>query len=234
MKLTPLIQEGHSRLLLFFAGWAADATPFRQYRPQLMDYAVVYDYRDLRFDPSFMDRYSEVHVLGWSMGVWAAGRVLASLTAEQRARIVTTTAFAGSQQPIDDHEGIPTATFDATLRGLTPAGLQKFLRRMCGSSTAYRTFMEVTPRRDFGEIHEELRRIGEQVEAGEQSVTWTYDRAYIGTNDLIFPAANLQTHYRAMGCPEVLTMDCAHYDESLFRYLLQERWADDASVHTPS
>ena len=46
-------------------------------------------------------------------------------------------------------------TFQATLDGLTPATLQKFLRRMCKDSNAYKAFMEVTPRRDFDEIKED-------------------------------------------------------------------------------
>lgn len=276
MKLTPVVQEGHPRLLLFFAGWAADATPFSAYRPAGMDYTVAYDYRDLWFDTGLLDRYRQVHVVGWSMGVWAAGQVLCALGASRRARIATTTAFAGSQRPIDEREGIPPAVFQATLCQLTPASLQKFLRRMCGSGATYRAFMQVTPRRDFAEVQEELRRIERLVEGskmphnrlydtgykplqlsregvadatqmalvelseGGVSIDasrcddeatragglWCYDRAYIGTGDHIFPAANLQAHYQALGCPDVRVVDCAHYDEVLFRYLLQERWTD--------
>ena len=40
MKQLYLIHEHHPRLLLFFAGWAADETPFRHYRPQGMDYQI--------------------------------------------------------------------------------------------------------------------------------------------------------------------------------------------------
>ena len=272
MKQVYLIHEGHPRLLLFFVGWAADATPFCHYRPCGMDYAVVYDYRDLRLDLGFLSNYREVHVLSWSMGVWAAGQVLLGMDARQLSRIATTTAFAGSQHPIDDREGIPRSIFQATLQGLTPASLQKFLRRMCGSSAAYRAFMAVTPRRDFSEVQEELRQIEQFVEASgmphhrlndrgftpdlsptdavsaphmalegsqgdgepltnERSVgrLWRYDRAYIGAADHIFPAANLQAHYRALGCREVQVVDCAHYDDPLFRYLLQERWTDSMS-----
>ena len=50
MKQLYLIHEHHPRLLLFFAGWAADETPFRHYRPQGMDYQICYDYRTLDFD----------------------------------------------------------------------------------------------------------------------------------------------------------------------------------------
>lgn len=232
MKQVYLIHEGHPCLLLFFAGWAADATPFRSYRPEGMDYMIVYDYRSLDFDLSALDRYQAVHVLGWSMGVWAAARVLSSLSRQQRRCIASTTACGGTTRPIDNREGIPEALFEGTLNGLTPVTLQKFLRRMCGSSAAYKAFMQVTPRRDFEEIREELRLIRvyyeaerTEAEAGGLSLPGrTYDRAYIGSRDAIFPPENMTAHFTEAGCPEVRTVDCAHYDEPLFRYLLEERW----------
>lgn len=45
------------------------------------------------------------------------------------------------------------------MSGLTPASLQKFMRRMCKDSNAYKAFLAITPRRDFNEIKEELELI---------------------------------------------------------------------------
>ena len=56
MKQVYIINENHPQLLLFFAGWAADETPFKQYRPKDMDYMICYDYRTLDFDYSIFDR----------------------------------------------------------------------------------------------------------------------------------------------------------------------------------
>ena len=50
MKQVYIINENHPQLLLFFAGWAADETPFKQYRPKDMDYMICYDYRTLEHD----------------------------------------------------------------------------------------------------------------------------------------------------------------------------------------
>lgn len=49
MKQVYIVHENHPKLLLLFAGWAADETPFKQYRPKGMDYMVCYDYRTLDF-----------------------------------------------------------------------------------------------------------------------------------------------------------------------------------------
>ena len=36
MKQVYIVHENHPKLLLLFAGWAADETPFKQYRPKGM------------------------------------------------------------------------------------------------------------------------------------------------------------------------------------------------------
>ena len=66
MKQVYIINENHPQLLLFFAGWAADETPFKQYRPKNMDYMICYDYRTLDFDYSIFDRYRQVNVVAAS------------------------------------------------------------------------------------------------------------------------------------------------------------------------
>lgn len=68
MKQSYIIHEHHPRLLLFFAGWGADETPFKMYRPVASDFMVCYDYRTLDFDASGLEEYREINLIGWSMG----------------------------------------------------------------------------------------------------------------------------------------------------------------------
>ena len=68
MKQSYIIHEHHPRLLLFFAGWGADETPFKMYRPAASDFMVCYDYRTLDFDASGLEEYREINLIGWSMG----------------------------------------------------------------------------------------------------------------------------------------------------------------------
>ena len=79
MKQVYIIKDRHPRLLLFFAGWGADKTPFKDYQPADSDYMLCYDYRTLDFDASLLKGYKEINVIGWSMGVWAASRVMDKL-----------------------------------------------------------------------------------------------------------------------------------------------------------
>lgn len=62
MKQSYIIHEHHPRLLLFFAGWGADETPFKMYRPVASDFMVCYDYRTLDFDASGLEEYREINL----------------------------------------------------------------------------------------------------------------------------------------------------------------------------
>lgn len=120
---------------------------------------------------------------------------------------------------------------------------------MCKDSNAYKAFMEVTPRRDFDEIKEELRLILERYfdlfgdannksydkekedkyEANIEKYNYEYNYAFIGKNDRIFPPENMEMNFcDLIDCHPVLT-DNAHYDESMFRFLLQDMWEMTAS-----
>lgn len=253
MKQVYIIHENNPQLLLFFAGWACDETPFKQYKPQGMDYMVCYDYRSLDFDHSLFDRYETVNVVGWSMGVWAASLVLARATCQ-----TISIAFNGSPLPINDSRGIPQHIYQGTLDGLTPASLQKFMRRMCLDSQAYKAFMEITPRRDFNEIKDELAIIQEtyfhlyygspgtdndesarngQTDNDNRATAYLnqyghpFDYVYIGTQDRIFPPANLKQAFSFSQSSRLVEADCAHYDEAMFRFLLQDQWEMPFNKH---
>lgn len=81
-----------------------------------MDYMICYDYRTLDFDYSIFDRYRQVNVVAWSMGVWMGSLILSQVPRDK----VFSLAFNGTTYPIDNLEGIPVKTFQATLDGLTP------------------------------------------------------------------------------------------------------------------
>ena len=50
MKQHFIIKNNQKHLLLFFAGWGMDETPFLQIRPTDKDWLICYDYRSLEFD----------------------------------------------------------------------------------------------------------------------------------------------------------------------------------------
>ena len=88
MKLQYVSRTGAARLILIYAGWAMDAAPFEGLRRPGYDIAVVWDYREFQLDWSFATPYSEVCVVAWSLGVYAAAVTAPALqTGHQSSRI---------------------------------------------------------------------------------------------------------------------------------------------------
>lgn len=221
MKQTYIIHAHHPRILLFFAGWGADETPFMAYHPADSDFMICYDYRTLDFDSSCLTEYKEVNIIGWSMGVWGASQVVPQLALP----ISSSIAINGTPYPIDEYLGIPPDIFRGTLDGLTGASLQKFLRRMCADGAAFKRFLQITPRRPLEELHDELAKI-EQMYHTLPAATFGWQQAVVGSNDRIIPPANQLQAWQALGTPVKQTTD-AHYQEEIFRYYLQERWTSN-------
>lgn len=228
MKQTYILHEHHPRLLLFFAGWGADATPFKEYHPEDSDFMLCYDYRTLNFDTSLLAEYQEINVIGWSMGVWAASQVVPQLP----INVVHSIAINGTPFPIDDNRGIPLSIFRGTLDGLTGASLNKFLRRMCADGAAFKAFLQITPRRPLEELREELEEIeksyNRQMMDDERMSTsaFHWQQAIVGSNDRIIPPDNQLQAWTELGTP-VQQTDDAHYQDSLFRHYLQDLWTND-------
>ena len=218
MKQVTLLRQGSSRLLLFFAGWACDPTPFQQYQPEGIDFMLCYDYRDLSFDASLLSSYSEVHVVGWSIGVWAASYVLPGLDVP----ILTSVAINGTPFIISPHYGIPPEVYDNMARKLNDKRLHLFLRDMCADTEVLRSFLEVSPRRPVSELREELMQVQHLSETLPQpEPAWT--EAVVAREDVIVPGAN-QLNYWQDRAVVLRSLPGAHYQPELFRYYLQDRW----------
>lgn len=208
------IQRKHfPRLTLFFAGWGMDEHPFMDCRPADSDLLVCYDYRSLEFDFTLLQGYRDIRLVAWSMGVWAASVVLQDAAVPLGERI----ALNGTVTPVDDRRGIPQAVFGKTLESLNEVALEKFIRRMCLRKENLAAFLSKRPQRPVEELKEELRKIGEQVKAvAVPRLEW--GRAVIGTDDLIFPAANQRNAWQTG--VEVAEYAVPHYSAEVMKDLL--------------
>lgn len=216
-----IIQERHPRLLLFFAGWASDPTPFRTYRPEGRDYMVCYDYRTLEGGTDAVQGYQIMDVVAWSMGVWAASHVVPRLGIPVGRSI----ALNGTPFPIDAERGIAPAIWQGTLNHLTPLSLHKFTRRMCADTDAFHRFLRVTPRRPVDELADEMRTIS-RLQSTLPAPRFRWQQAVVGRDDHIIPSANQLRAWQKLGVP-VLQADISHYDEPLFRHYLQDLWINN-------
>lgn len=214
MKQIFLLKSNASHLCLFFAGWGMDETPFRSYHPADCDLMICYDYRSLDFNESLLKGYASITLIAWSMGVWVASLVMHQLPVKQSI------AINGTLYPIDESRGISPAIFEGTLRGLNNVSLQKFQRRMCSTSAAYKAFLEISPKRSVEELKEELAAIKQHyLSALESEYHW--HKAIIGSADRIFPSENQRCAWSRKETTVIQEMEAAHYQEEVFKLIIE-------------
>lgn len=217
MKQHFIIRSNSKHLLLFFAGWGMDETPFTDIHPLHCDWMICYDYRSLEFDESLLRGYSEITLVGWSMGVWAASRIMELYPGLPVSRSI---AVNGTLYPVDESKGIAPTIFEGTLQGLTEQTLQKFQRRMCGSSAEYKVFQSVAPQRPVEELKEELAAIQKQyLSSGALGFHW--QKAVIGRNDRIFIPENQRRAWEN-NVDLIEESEAAHYQRELFHTVLTD------------
>ncbi|MDE6310582.1 MAG: DUF452 family protein [Muribaculaceae bacterium] len=173
------------RLILIFAGWGMDATPFESLVRPGYDIVVLWDYRDTSFPDNIVRGYREIVLLAWSMGVLVAMTVIPGL----KDRITLKLAVNGTPYPVDNEYGIPEAVFSGTLEGLCERTVEKFRMRMCGGSKAYADFRSCEPLRSVEELKAELTALRD-LALRRPECTDQWDHAVIGNGDAIFPPNN--------------------------------------------
>lgn len=220
MKIDKQTHLPSRQLLLCFAGWSASPEIFRRLRVEApeegnanTDVWICYDYRDLSF-PENIDSYETIRLVAWSLGVWVAEQLFAGRLAAYRPLLKSAVAVNGTGRPIDDRYGIPATIFQATLEYLTPEGIGRFIRRMCGNRTVLAAYARI-PSRPSDEISEELHRLYEQIQSPVARETaaptglfpWT--QAILSTDDRIFPFENLRRYWQSR-CP-IREIEAPHY-----------------------
>lgn len=199
MRLQFITNHHNERLLLIFAGWGMDTRPFNGLQRSGYDVAVAYDYTgfDSKKSAAVVEKIAKEHVetvvVAWSFGVRAAQEIL-SILSEAEVSITRTVAINGTPMHIDDHLGIPTGIFSGTLAGLSERSVEKFYRRMFGSSADYAAFVPYKPDRTLQSLHDELVTFGMLPPIPVEHSLW--DIALISDSDRIFPTANQQEAWR--------------------------------------
>lgn len=191
-------------LLVYFAGWGTPEAAVAHLRlPEHTDLLVCSDYRTLEHDVDFTP-YRHIRVAAWSMGVWAAERVM------QGIDVAFAAAINGTGRPRDDVFGIPAAVFDQTLAGLNDTSRRKFEQRMCGNAFAAEAYRALSGRRDTDNLRAELAALQQAVRADTRTDLIRWHQAFIGGSDRIFPAAHQQAYWQPR-CPTQTFSDGTHY-----------------------
>lgn len=192
MKGSWLHNNDRRELIVFCNGWGMDGNPFRHLASIEYDVYMLYDYRELAPPAEMADmllRYEKLHLIGWSVGVWAGQKLFAGQdTVFQRSLAVN-----GTLCPIHDRYGIPREIFADTLAGFGETARFKFYRRMCREKSNFRSFLAKQPQRSFDDQRQELVAIGGMADCtpAEQAL---YQHVIVAEYDWIIPSEN-QLHF---------------------------------------
>jgi pimeloyl-[acyl-carrier protein] methyl ester esterase len=191
METVWLHNNDRQNLIIFCNGWGMDGGPFRFLTSSDYDVYMLYDYRKLNMPDigAIAGKYIQVHLVSWSMGVWA-GQKLFSAIAHLFHRTI---AINGTLCPIDNRFGIPAKVFDATMVEFNEKARAKFYKRMCREKNNLNLFLSSQPQRSLEEQGEELTALRKMVDClpVDQSI---YREIIVAEKDFIMPTVN-QLHY---------------------------------------
>ncbi len=207
MKHTWIQQNNSNKLLVFFNGWGCDEHQFMHLKSLQYDVMMVYDYRNILPEDEMLmqiKKYPDVNIAAWSYGVW-----MAQYTFEKyHMPYNTAIAINGTSRPVHDRYGIAESIVQGTLDHLSERNVMKFQRRMVGGNEAWKKFEADKPRRSFEEQKEELASLITHFKKNVSDAAF-YQKAIIGTKDLIFTSLNQSEFWKEK--TELVEIDAPHF-----------------------
>ncbi len=173
---------GKKGVILFFTGWGMDPAATAHLAAGDYEVHTFWDYTELPAAlPAALPRDREVHLVAFSLGVWAAAQL-----PWEPGLLQSALALNGTTEPRSEKTGIPPAVFDGTAENwLMPRARERFLFRMTGSLPTAQAFSYGT-RTPEGQ-QRELRAIASACQRAAAPQGCPYTRALVGTRDRIFP-----------------------------------------------
>ncbi len=188
MKTSWLHDHKRDNLIIFCNGWGMDGKPFLPLKANEYDVIMINDYTSLEVEvdvEKLSNRYKELVLVCWSMGVLAGQQIFASV----KNRFAKSIAINGTLCPIDDSFGIPVELFQETLLNFNETTRLKFYRRMCRGKDVLKRFLEHQPERDIDNQKEELAQLIERMDC-LSAETSMYTDVIISDRDYIISSEN--------------------------------------------
>jgi pimeloyl-[acyl-carrier protein] methyl ester esterase len=207
-------RQQNKKCILFFNGWGMDENAIRHLGYPGYDLCMVNDYRTIGPWMAPNLNYEEIDLVAWSLGVWAAEQALGTA----RINITRSIAINGTPHPVHDEMGIPGAIFTATLHEWSEKNRTKFNMRMMGGRQNYQQYNFLLSQRTVDHQKEELKAIFQQYKTG-RAVSLRWDKAIIGTNDMIFTTQNQLNWWT--GKTSIATSPIPHFPFARF-----DTWTD--------
>lgn len=201
-----LTKRNNASCILFFTGWGMAPAPFEDIPVQNHDLLLIYDYSKLdKIIPSEItgDRYDHLHLVAWSMGVWAAATMLDF----RQVNFASTLAINGTLTPIDDTLGIENAIYNEMMNNFTPDSLHDFYISMFTEREEADRFCSNRPERSQDDLLAELTALrNSYLELGPAPDI--YNRKLVSSRDRVFPA---RSQLRAWGRDNSTLLKAGHF-----------------------
>lgn len=202
MKKLWLNRQNAPELLLFFNGWGMDENPFKHLSiNNELDVLMIYDYTVFDGIEEFSE-YKAVHLAAWSLGVFAAAKILSGM------KFASTLAINGTLKPIDEDGGIVPSIFQGTIDSWSEITRMKFNRRMCGT-LHNKQFKANAPERSIESQKSELLALKKEITSSPIPKN-IFQQAIISLNDKIFTRHAQETHWKNARIP-LKIIDETHY-----------------------
>lgn len=185
MQFHWLNKQNKENLIIFFAGWSFDETPFKFLDCGDFDVIIMYDYNKLDLPKTNFSNYKNINLIAWSMGVFVA-----YLLKDKLPKFTKKIAINGTIKPVDDEFGIPQKTFLLTLRHAKTGLEGKFYQNIFNKNEEFEKYIKTPVKRTIENRETELRALYEKIKTTEINYTHFYDKALISTHDKIIPTKN--------------------------------------------
>lgn len=210
MKTTFLHNQHNKDCILFFNGWGMDIHAVDHLDRKGFDVILFNDYNPINLFTEELNDYRKIYVVAWSLGVWAASRILS----QKKFNIDKALAINGTLQPIDDLLGIPETIFNETLNSWSETSREKFNMRISGGRRQYERLNKLDSERTIENQKNELCFIRQEI-LKSITVPFPFNCALIGIRDLIFTSANQNNYWKDKTC--IMEFDIPHYPFAAFK-----------------
>ena len=218
-------RENTKKLVIVFGSWGVDQNAFVPLCSENHDFILYYNYS--ADEPLILpDRktYSQIVLIGWSLGVWAAEYLSESMNLNPDLAI----AVNGTPVPADDKYGIPLDIFEGTLNNINERGMEKFNIRLFGSKSVLDNNMDKLSKRSIESYSAELRWLYNRImENPDRKYRW--DIALTSINDRVFPPENMINYWKNRKDTVHITTKLPHYPfyhwdnfDNMIEYLLRK------------
>lgn len=213
MKSIWIKKENRERLIVFCQGWGMDSCSLEKLDLGDHDVLMLYAYHHKGSLPD-ISKYSHKILLAWSMGVWVATANEDLKNIEWSKRV----AINGTPDSIDGKKGIPERIFNRTVEKINSENRKHFEQRILGPDKHSQRQETSLSLRSDDDVCDEMRWWKDQYEPLNHVEKW--DRAYVGSKDLIYPVQN-QLHAWSEHALETVKIDSSHFPFHFFKSMDQ-------------